>query len=95
MNDDVVPGLNSILTYIQSKYATLTALQDSITNINNTLNTEIQTLQPEINSFEISNPGTGDVSKESHYHTSHADFMYQRNIIKNDNRRQFVTQNHL
>ena len=36
ITDNVVPGLDSILTYIQSKYATLAALQNSITNINNT-----------------------------------------------------------
>ena len=35
-SDNVVPGLDSLLTYLQSKYATLTALQNSITNINNT-----------------------------------------------------------
>jgi hypothetical protein len=91
--DNVVPGLDSLLTYIQSKYATLTALQNSITNINNTINTEIQTLQTEIDNIE-NNPGTGNVSKESHYHTSHTDFMYQRNTTNNDNRRQFVIQNH-
>ena len=54
----------------------------------------MQTLQTEINNIEISNPGTGNVSKESHYHTGHTDFMYQRNTTKNDNRRQFVIQNH-
>ena len=92
-SDNVVPGLESLLTYTQSKYATLTALQNSITNINNTINTEIQTLQTEIDNIE-NNSGTGDVSKNLHYHTSHTDFMYQRNTTKNDNRRQFVIQNH-
>ena len=92
-SDNVVPGLDSLLTYTQSKYATLTALQNSITNINNTLNNEIQTLQTEINNIGI-NPGTGNVSKESHYHTSHTDFMYQRNNTKNDNRKNTVLQNH-
>ena len=92
-SDNVVPGLGSLLTYIQSKYATLTALQNSITNINNTINTEIQTLQTEINNIE-NNPGTGNVSKQNHYHTSNTDFMYQRNTTNNDNRRQFVIQNH-
>ena len=29
-SDNVVPGLDSLLTYTQSKYATLTALQSSI-----------------------------------------------------------------
>ena len=92
-NDNVVPGLDSLLTYIQSKYATLTSLRNSITNTNNTINNEIQTLQTEINNIEIT-PGTGNVNKESHCHTGHTDFMYQRNTINNDNRRQFVTQNH-
>ena len=88
-----MPGLDSLLTYTQSKYATLTALQNSITNINNTINTEIQNLQTEINNIE-NNPGTGNVSKQNHYHTSNTDFMYQRNTTNNDNRRQFVIQNH-
>ena len=92
-SDNVVPGLDSLLTYTQSKYATLAALQKSITNINNTINNEMQTLQTEINNIEI-NPGAGDVSKQNHYHTSNTDFMYQRNTINNDNRRQFVIQNH-
>ena len=46
--DNVVPGLDSLLTYLQSKYATLTALQNSITNINTTINNEIQNIQTEI-----------------------------------------------
>ena len=41
-SDNVVLGSDSILTYTQSKYATLAALQSSITNINNTVNTEVQ-----------------------------------------------------
>jgi len=90
-SDNVVPGLDSLLTYTQSKYATLTSLQNSITNINNTINNEIQNLSAEINNIE-NNPGTGNVSKESHYHTSHTDFMYQRNNTKNDNRRSYIIQ---
>ena len=87
ITDNVVPGLDSILTYSQSKYATLTALQNSITNINNTINTEIQNLQTEIANIEISNPSTGDVSKDLSYHTNHTDFLYQRNTTNNDNRK--------
>ena len=78
---------------MQSKYATLTALQNSITNINNTINNGIQTLQTEINNIEITS-STGNVSKDLHYHTSHTDFMYQRNNTKNDNRKNIVLQNH-
>ena len=93
ITDNVVPGLDSLLTYTQLEYATLAALQNSITNINATINSEIQNLQTEIINIEIINPTTGNVSKNIPYHTSHADFMYQRNITNNDNRRQFVIQN--
>ena len=61
--------------------------------MNNTMDSEIQNLQTEINNIEITNPTPGNVSKGSHCHTSHTDFMYQRNTTNNDNRRQFVIQN--
>ena len=88
--DSVVPGLDSLLTYLQSKNATLTASQNSITNIGNTMNDEIQNLQSDINDIEIASPQ--NVSKNLSFHTGRTDFMYQRNIANNDNRRQFVIQ---
>ena len=91
-SDNVAPGLYRLLAYLQSKYATLAALQNSMTNINNTINNEMQNIQTEINHIEIANPH--DISKNLSYHTSHTDFMYQRNTTNNDNRRQFVIQNH-
>ena len=91
-SDTVVPGLDSILTFMQSKYATITALQNSIANINNTINNEIANIQTEINNIEITNPQ--NVSKESHYHTSHTDFMYKRSTTNNDKRSYIVHQNH-
>ena len=51
-------------------------------------------LQNEINNREITNPSAQNVSKESHYHTSHTDFMFQRNNTKNDNRRSYIIRNH-
>ena len=60
-SDNVVPGLGRLLTYIQSKYATLTSLHNFITNVNSIINNEIQNLQTEINNLEITNPQ--DVSK--------------------------------
>ena len=86
-----MPGLDSILTYIQSKYATINALQNAINNINNTVNHEIANIQTEINHLEITNQQ--NVSKDLHYHTSHTDFMYQRNNTNHshDNRKQFFT----
>ena len=91
-SDSVVHGLDPLTTYIESKYATLTASQNSITNINNTINNEIQNIQTEINNIENTNPQ--NVSKDLHYHTSHTDFMYQRNTNNYDNRRQSGIQNH-
>ena len=63
-SDNAVPGLDSLITYIQSKYASLTALQNSITNINNTIQTEI-------NNLEINNQGSLNVNKELYYHNKH------------------------
>ena len=93
-SDNVVPGLDSLFTYTQSRYATLTALQNSITNVNNIMNDEIQNLQTEIANIEISNPSTGNVSKNLSYHTNRTDFLYQRNTTNNDNREHIVLQNH-
>ena len=59
--------------------------------MNTVLNHEIQNLQTEINNIEITNPQ--NVSKESHYRTSHTDFMYQRNNTNNGNRRSYIIQN--
>ena len=75
-----MPGLDSLLTYLQSNYATLTALQNSITNIITIINNVIQNVQTEIDNIEITNPQ--NVSKESHYHTGHTDFMFQRNTTE-------------
>ena len=38
--DNAVPGLDSLLTYLQSKYATLAPLQNSLTNASNIVNNE-------------------------------------------------------
>ena len=43
-SDNVVPGLGSLIIYIQSKRATLTALQNNITNMNNMFQTKIDSL---------------------------------------------------
>ena len=56
ITDNVAPGLDSLLTYIQSKYATLAALQNSITSINTIINNGIQNIQTAINNIEIINP---------------------------------------
>ena len=93
-SDNVVPGLDSLITYLNQKFASISTLQNSITNINNTFNNEIQTLQTEINNIGIINPSTQNVSKNLHYHTSHTDFRYQRDTTNNDNRKHTVHQNH-
>ena len=85
-----MPGLDSLLTYIQSTFATLAALQNSITNLNTIINNEIQNLQTEIKNIEITS--SQNVSKESRYHSSNTDFLYQRNTTNNDNRRSYIIQ---
>ena len=87
-----MPGLGSLLTYLQSKYATINALQNAINNINNTVNNGISNIQTEIGNIEINNQQ--NVSKDLHYHTSHTDFMYQGHNTKNDNRRSHIIQQH-
>ena len=42
---NVVPGLDSIITYTQSTYVTLAALQHAIANIDNNMQTEINNLE--------------------------------------------------
>ncbi len=92
--DNVVPGLDSLLTYLQSKYATINALQNAIANINSTINNEITNIQSEIDNLGANTPQT--VNKTLSYHTNHTDFMYQRNNTNHnyDNRRQFFIQQH-
>ena len=86
-SDNVAPGLDSMITYIQSQYATLTALQNPITHINNNI-------QIEINNLEIPNQGNLNVNKELYYNTTHTYYTFQRNntIHKYDNRRSFIIQ---
>ena len=91
ITDNIVPGLDSILIYIQSKYATITALQNSITKIHHIINNEINDIETEINTKEITNQH--NVSKELYYNT-HTHYTFQRNntIHEYDNRRRFITQ---
>ena len=63
--------------------------------MNTTINNEIQNIQTENNNIEITNPSTGNVSKNLSYHTGHTGFVYQRNNTKNDNRRScFIQQSY-
>ena len=88
-SDNVVPGLDSLITYIQTRYATLTALQNSSTNVNSTIQTEI-------NNLAINNQGGLNVNKELCYHSHYTDYTFQRNntIHKYANRRTFIIQSH-
>ena len=56
VSDNVAGGLDSMITYAQSKHATLTALQNAITHISNSIQTEI-------NNLEIPNQGNLNVNK--------------------------------
>ena len=56
VSNNGVPGLDSLMTYTQSEYATLAALQNVITNITNNIQTELTNL-------EIPNQGDLNVNK--------------------------------
>ena len=86
-SDNVVPGLDSMITYIQSKYVTLAALQNAITHISNDI-------QIEINDLEIPNQGNLNVNQDLYYNTTHTDYTFQRNntIHKYDNRISLIWQ---
>ena len=85
-SDDVVPGLDSLTACFQSKYATLTALHNSIININHIIQTEIH--------LEINSQGDFNVNEELHCHSYFTDYTFQRNstIHEYDNRRTFILQ---
>ena len=89
VSDNVVPGLGSMLTCIQSKYATVTALQNAITNISNNIHTGI-------NNLEINNQGNLNVNEVLYCHSNYTDYTFQRNntIHKYDNHRTSIIQNH-
>ena len=89
VSDSVVPGLDSMVSYTQSKQATLTASQNAITNMNNNVETEI-------NNLEIPNHGNLNANKNLYYNTTHTDYTLQRKntIRKYDNRRSVIIQNH-
>ena len=88
-SDDVVSGLDSMTTYTQSNYATLTALRNRVTNI-------AITIQTGIDNLEITNQGNFNVNKELYNRNNYTDYTVQRNntIHKYDNRRTFIVQNH-
>ena len=75
---NVVPGLDSMITYTQSNNATLAALQNAITNINDKI-------RAGINNLEIPNQGDLNVNEET-------DYTFQRNntIHTYDNRRSLI-----
>ena len=86
VSDNAVPGLDSMLNYTQSKYSTIAALQNLITNTNN--------IQTEINNLEIPNQGNLNVNKELYPNTTFTYYKFQRNntIHKYANQRSFITQ---
>ena len=85
VSDNAAPGLDPMITYIQSKCVALTALQNTIANIHNTI-------QNEINNLEIPNQGGSSSSKELFYTTTHTGYIFQKNLV--NNHRTFFTQHH-
>ena len=65
VSGNVAGGLDSMITYTQSNYATLAALQNAITNI------KIIMISTEINNLEIPNQVNLNVNQELYYNTTH------------------------
>ena len=71
-SDNVVPGLDSLISYIQSTYTTLTSLQINITSAHSNIQTEIYDL-------EIPNQGDVNVNNDLYYHSNYTEYTFQRN----------------
>ena len=69
VSNNVVPGLDSFSTYTHSEYATLAAIQNAITNVNNNIQTEM-------NNLEIHNQAGSGSSKALHCNTTHTDYYF-------------------
>ena len=89
VSGNVAPGLDSMITYAQPTYATLAALQNAITTVNNNIQTET-------NDLGIPTQRNLNVSNELYYNTTLTYYTFQRNnTIHNDaNRRTCSIQNH-
>ena len=72
ISDDVVPGLLSILEYLEINYATITSLQNAITDMNNHIQTEVDNID-----FPT-NPSGSKITRQ-HY------INHEHNIIKKVN----------
>ena len=81
ISDDVVPGLLSILEYLGLNYATITSLQNAITDMSNYIQTEIDTIE-----F----PTNPDASKTSRHHY----INHEHTIIKKVNNHIHNTNNY-
>ena len=73
ISDDVVPGLLSILEYLELNYATITSLQNAITDMNNHIQTEIDNIEIP------TNPGVSKINRPHYIH-------YEHNIFKKINK---------
>ena len=84
VSDNVVPGLDSMITYTQSKYATIT----SVTKYDD----KTETTQTEINNLRIQHQGGSGSSKELHYNTTPTYYMCQKSVLNNHTH--FIIQRH-
>ena len=70
ISDDVVPGLKSILEYLELNYATIASLQNAITDMNNHIQTEIANIE-----FPTNPDGATKLNRH-HY------INYENNVVK-------------
>ena len=73
--DNVVPGLDSILRYLELEYATITSLQDAITDVSNHIQTEIDNID-----FPT-NPSGSEITRHHYINHEHNIFKEVNNHI--------------
>ena len=69
-SDDVVPGLLSLLNYLELNYATIASLQNAITDMNNHIQSEIANIE-----FPT-NPNDGKTTR--HYYINHEHNLFKK-----------------
>ena len=76
-SDNVVPGLESILEYLELNYATIASLQNAITDMHNHIQTEIDNID-----FPT-NPDAGKTTRHHYINHEHNIFKKVNNHIHN------------
>ena len=78
-SDNVVPGLESILEYLELKYATITSLQNATTDMSNQIQTEIDNIEIP------TNPSVSKITRHHYINYEHTTIKTINKHIHNKN----------